>query len=148
MSALTRRRLLGTTAAGTAATAFTGLPAATAQPAGPDAVLLAACQQFEALERQFLATFHGPNAIKDDDEREAAIAPIKEAQKPFWRFICATPAKTLEEVQAKGRCTTLEDPDFMKDLVADLNSSYGNSRLQASLLLDVFAMLGIEGVQS
>jgi LmbE family N-acetylglucosaminyl deacetylase len=92
---MTRRLLLGSTASATTSAAAPALPAESTVSASPDATLIAACEEFDRLEREYLALFDGPKAMADEDERDEAVVPIIEAQKPHWNVICSTQAKTL-----------------------------------------------------
>jgi hypothetical protein len=141
---LSRRLLLGSTAAATASVDAPALPAESTVSANPDATLIAACAEFDRLERQCFGLFYGPARITDEDQRDDAMTLISEAQKPSWNVICSTQAKTLEGLRAKAQTVAMEDLELFPALRQDMDSAFTNFSLQASLMLDVFAVLGVK----
>ena len=97
-----------------------------AAPAGWDAELIAACAQFDVLERRL-------QALSDDkyaDEREA----IRDEQFPLLDRICAANCTTLEGLRARVRTIALWEADA-PTFAAD--ETYWNSRMFHALLRDL-----------
>ncbi len=87
-----RRGLLYGSVAAALATAATALPApaATAQP---DAELIALCDEFNVLERAYVASF---DLIADDDTRTLANGPLHEAQEELVERMATLTATTID----------------------------------------------------
>ncbi|ATR19486.1 hypothetical protein CTJ15_03730 (plasmid) [Roseomonas sp. FDAARGOS_362] len=106
-----------------------GLP----QPS-PDADLIRLCHAFDDLEGQIQALYEdGATPIADDEERKAAIEPLRERQAPILDQICALRAITPEGVRA--RAWTLRKWDV--DLMSDGHQGDTNERLMLALILDL-----------
>jgi len=122
--------------------ALAGLSAAppAALAAHPDAELIATLLTFDAMERRVLATYDGPDAIEDEDERQAFVRPIVAAQKLLMDKICALRATTMEGLLTRVRTVLFEDQDIMPDSIA---STYVNERLLGSLLRDLSVLAGV-----
>jgi hypothetical protein len=141
----TRRDLLGFTAGAVAAR--TVLPMAAmakgaqlAPPLSRDTALIAALAEFDAIERYVFSLYPGEvNAIEDDDERDALIRPLSEAQWGMLDRVCGVQARTLEGILARARTIVLQDGELdpAVDAMAD---GYTNERLVAALLRDLLAM--------
>ena len=107
----------------------------------PDAALLAALAEFDAIEHYFLSLYRGGSRyIEDDDERTAAFQPFDEAQEPILEQVCSIQARTLEGILARARTIVLQDAEL--DPAADALEGYTNNRLVAALLRDLLAMGG------
>ena len=105
----------------------------------PDAALLAALAEFDAIEHYFLSLYRGGSRyIEDDDERTAAFQPFDEAQEPILEQVCSLQARTLEGIMARARTIVLQDAEL--DPAADALEGYTNNRLVAALLRDLLAM--------
>jgi len=137
MSKASRRNMLGIAAASMLmpAVAAASMPKHHPLPASPDAELLAACAAFDALERQYVALYDGPDAIEDDDECEAAARPIRLKQKPLLDKLTNLRATTLEGHLARIRSLVLEDQQL--DIEELATSSYINQRLLGMVLRDL-----------
>jgi uncharacterized protein (DUF1501 family) len=112
-----------------AAAALAGLltPAiASAAPSGDDTELIAACAQFDALERQL-------QALSEDEYADAREA-IQAAQLPLLERICAANCTTMEGLRARVRTIALWEgdiPTFSPD------EAYWKSRMFHALLRDL-----------
>ena len=99
---------------------------ASAAPSGGDIDLIAACAQFDAMERQL-------QALSEDEYAEAHEA-IQAAQLPLLERICAATCTTMEGLRARVRTIALweaEAPTFAP------NEAYWNSRMFHALLRDL-----------
>ena len=107
----------------------------------PDAALLAALSEFDAIEHHFLSLYERghPRYIEDDDERDEVVVLLNEAQHPSLERVCSLPARTLEGILARARTIVLQDGEL--DPAADAaTGKYANDRLIAALLRDLLAM--------
>ncbi len=103
----------------------------------PDAELLARCVEFESHQRQWLSLFvGGPNEIKDDDQRNAALILIEEMTVPLLDQIRRLRAGTMGGIVAKLRALALFDPDAAR---AD-GDEYPAQRVLAGVLQDLAVM--------
>jgi hypothetical protein len=118
---------------GVAATILAVTPAIVASH--PDADLIATCAEFDALERQKLALYDGPNAISYDDEYERATRPICERQRLLLDKLTEMRATTLDGHLVRIRSMVLEDQEF--DIEALVASTFINERLQGMVLRDL-----------
>ena len=134
---LRRAALLG---AG-AVLALPGVAAPAGASPGTDADLIAACAEFNVLERQFLALFDGPGRIEDDDEREEPVARIHEAQKPILDRIVRLRATTMNGFLARIRTIMLEDLDLNPNKMAA--SQFMNEQLLGAFLRDFADLAGV-----
>lgn len=106
-----------------------GLP----QPS-PDAELIRLCRAFDGLEDSIQALYEdGATPIADDEERKAAIEPLRERQDALLGRICSRRAVTLDGVRA--RAWTLRKWDV--DLMSDGHEWGTNERLMLALILDL-----------
>lgn len=85
---------------------------ANAAPAGADAELIALCAAFDRIERKRVAILNDPATPEDDAIRDALVTPLHNEQDNLGPKIWATPATTLEGIQAKARTVTLWAPHF------------------------------------
>jgi hypothetical protein len=106
----------------------------------PDADLLAACAAFDAAERRHHTFFYGPDAIKDDDERDAALTPVEAERGRLVEVICSLRATTLEGHLARVRVVMLEDLEL--DPAEDARSEYYNTSLLGALVRDLAEQAG------
>jgi hypothetical protein len=105
---MNRRRTLATLAAGTAA-ALAAPIAGNAAP-NPDARLIDLCAQFDANEQLYLSYYSGgANEITDDDERDAVVDPLQEAQRALVEQITSQRATTIAGFTAVARSLGLWD---------------------------------------
>ncbi len=103
-----RRGLLsGSILAGLGALAAIPALAATAHP---DAELIALCDEFNVLERQYVASF---DRIPDDDTRDLANGPIHEAQAELVERMSELTATTIEGFSALAGAIALWAPDVL-----------------------------------
>jgi len=138
MIAATRRGLLGGAAASLAATPV-GMPGNVVVPPvadhRPDAALIAVCAEFDVIERHINSHYAGGSRkIEDDEERDAVIAPLQEAQRPLLDRIIALRATTLDGFMARARTLALWDPDAMRQIGP---GHYLEDRILAALLRDM-----------
>jgi hypothetical protein len=107
----------------------------------PDAELIAACAEFDALERQRAGVFHGPDAIADETARITLFAFIQEMQEPILDRVYSLRATTLEGYFARARTVLLEDLELHPaEMVA---SGSTNERLLGALLRDLTEQNGM-----
>ena len=99
---------------------------ASAAPSGDDIELIAACAQFDALERQLQAL--------SEDEYAAAHEAIQAVQFPLLERICAATCTTMEGLRARVRTIALWEGD-MPTFAPD--EAYWNSRMFHALLRDL-----------
>lgn len=110
-----RRAVLTGTAAVAAALASGTIAPAGAAPASPDAALIALCAQFDALEREYLATdFAADYGTPAADAAEAERERIAGAQDPIIDAICASPPCTPAGAVAVARSLALWDAELLK----------------------------------
>lgn len=105
--------------------------------ARPDASVLALCAEAERLERAIDACYEGESSIDDDDVRNAAAAPIIDAQDELLTGLCAMEAATPAAILAKLRLLAAMRPDvvrFSPDAGAQLE------RLLGSVLRDAIRL--------
>ncbi len=84
-------------------------------PPSPDAKLLAACAEFDTLERAYLATY--VPGVDDGPEWDAAEAErdrLADAQEPLAGRICELRAVTRKGQVARARSLALWDAEMMK----------------------------------
>ena len=105
----------------------------------PDADLVTALGEFDALERQINGLYYGAAKIDDDDDRDEAIDPISKAQHAPLERLCAIRARTLEGLQARARTIVLENLDLDPSVDA-IEACCTNDRMMAALLRDLLAM--------
>jgi hypothetical protein len=133
----TRRGLLAGGASAAAALGYlagASLPTGATQPDG-DAELLALCDRLETVQRRFNSLwlqgcgprYYAPGSyIADDDEREAAAAPLEqEADGLFDRILEILP-NTMDGVRAIARCIMLAECD-LRDGPDKANSEFSLS---------------------
>ncbi|WP_174503951.1 hypothetical protein [Acidiphilium sp. C61] len=120
--------------------AMAGAAAAIAAPAvanaasNPDAALIALCDRFVAQERIYLSYFSGgANYIADDDERDAIIEPMQDAQGRLVDAIVQHRATTPAGLMAVARCFAEYCPD--KENPAD--EMYPEQKLATMIARDV-----------
>jgi hypothetical protein len=77
-----------------------------------DAELIRLCATFDRLEQARLDLL---DQIKDDDEREIAMAPFHAQQEKIVPLIWATPARTMDGVRAKVRSWVLWAPELLEE---------------------------------
>jgi arginase family enzyme len=104
-------------------------------PVRPDAELIAACAEFDALESQRAGVLHGPDAIVDEAARNKLFAFIQEMQKPTLDRVCSLRATTLEGYFARARTVLLEDLELHPAEMVESGST--NERLLGALLRDL-----------
>ena len=83
---------------------------ALAATTSPDAELIALCDEFNVLERHFLASF---DRIPDDDTRDLANGPIHEAQAELVERMSELTATTIEGFSALAGAIALWAPDVL-----------------------------------
>ena len=107
----------------------------------PDAALLAALSEFDAIEHHFLSLYDRRHSryIEDDDDRDAVVVSLNEAQQPSLERVCSLPARTLEGILARVRTIVLQDAE-LNPAVDAVTEGYANDRLMAALLRDLLAM--------
>ena len=144
---MTRRRdFMAFTASAVAAKTVLPMAAlaegAQAVPSSPDAALLVALGEFDAIEHRYQSLYPGGSRhIKDDDERDAVIRPLTEAQEPILDRACSLRARTLEGILARARTIVLQNLE-LDPAVDAMKEGYTNDRLMAALLRDLLAMGG------
>jgi hypothetical protein len=124
---------------GTAALALAA-PAIAQTVAHPDAELLAACDEFNALERRHDILYA---AEPDEDKRDILAAPIEAAQRATVARLMDLRATTLAGCVGRARSYQLymaSDP-FETD-AGLLASKFQNSRMLGALLRDLLALGG------
>ncbi len=100
-----------------------------------DAELIAVCAEFDVIERHINSHYAGGSRnIEDDEERDAAIAPMEEAQAPLLERIIALRATTLDGFMARARTLALWDLDAMRQIGP---GHYLEDRMLAALLRDM-----------
>ena len=106
-----------------------GLP----QPS-PDAELIRLCRAFDDLERRIQALYEdGATPIADDEERKAAIEPLRERQDALLGRICSLRASSAAGI--KARAWTIRKWDV--DLILYGHDGGTNDRLIRALILDL-----------
>ncbi len=110
-------------------------PAQFATPTGEDGELVAACGQFDALQRQVGELFDGPARIEDEAERDVALRPIEAAQDALLDRLCSLRAATLEGHHARAATVALYDPDIL----GKIDEGHIVERMVAALLRDLTA---------
>ena len=118
------------------APSWQGTPPVAAQ-AGPDAELIRLIAEFAALEHRFLAAH---DDISDDDERDAFIGPIIEAQKPLLDRILTLRATTLPGFLARAKLLGLYEPEWTKEENILSDGGSHNERMAGALIRDMLAM--------
>ncbi len=104
-----RRGLLsGSILAGLGALAAIPALAATAHP---DAELIALCDEFNVLERQYVASF---DLIADDDARDAVNRPLHDTQAELVERMSELTATTIEGFSALAGAIALWAPDVLE----------------------------------
>ena len=106
----------------------------------PDAELLAACAALDAVERRRHTFFYGPDAIKDDEERDQALAPVEAERRGLVKVICSLHATALEGHLARARVVMLQDLEL--DPAEDAQSHYLNVSLLGALIRDLAVHAG------
>lgn len=105
---------------------------------GPDAVLIAACAAFDALEQQIDALYDGPASIKDDDERDAVIEPLRERQDDYLPAILDMRATTMRGHIARARAIASWDKEMFNPGWSD---GVGGD-MKNALIRDLLAIVG------
>jgi hypothetical protein len=100
--------LVGTSAALAATGAFLA-PLTGSAAENSDAVLLAACAEFEAVERRIIEISDGPNAVEDDDEAERLTKPLWSQQSALLDKLDALPTHTQEGLRARLRLLSVHN---------------------------------------
>ena len=114
--------------------------ASTLHGPGPDAALLAALGEFDAIEHYYVSLYEGGSRyIEDEDKRDAVVRPLSEAQRQMLDQVCGIKARTLEGILARARTIVLQDGEF-DPAVDAMTEGYTNGRLMAALLRDLLAM--------
>ncbi len=108
-------------------------PAQLEAPADDDAELLAACGQFDALQRRLEALFDGPDWIEDEAERDVALRPIEAAQDALLDRLCSLRATTMEGYRARAATLALYDPNVLRKI----DDGHIVERMVAALLRDL-----------
>ena len=104
-------------------------------PPSPDAALLQACAEFDALERAYLATFTGFKAgSPEEDAAGAEQERLHADQEPLVDRICDLRAVTREGQAARARSLALWDAESMKS-----GQHYTGDRLMAAIVRDLLA---------
>ena len=139
MSAARRRALLGSLAAVVAAPdAMAKLAQLAPVSDSPDAELLGACAEFDAMERSIQATYdEGPDNIPDDAAREVHNEQLKEPQEALLDRICAMQAVTPAGFAARARTLVLWEG---AEAATNTEEGYWNERMLAALLRDLQAV--------
>jgi hypothetical protein len=83
--------------------------------ANPDAEIIRLCAAFSALEVRVKAAFYGPDAIRNDDDRDAVLDPIREEQEDLLLRITALRATTLRGIVARAAMYVFWDEGFPED---------------------------------
>jgi hypothetical protein len=105
----------------------------------PDAAVLAALSEFDAVERHINSHYSGgANEIVDDHERDAVLAPIWDTNRAPLERACRLQAVTLAGLQARAKTIVGENLDL--DPAVDALEGYTSDRLIAALLRDLLAM--------
>jgi hypothetical protein len=100
----------------------------------PDAELLEACAEFDALEHRINDLYSkGATPIEDDNERNKAIQPFTRRQSELIDRIC-TRATTREGLLARARSLTIWAPDLLKNHTPH---ACWDNRMVATLLRDL-----------
>ena len=107
----------------------------------PDAELLAFSAAFDALEHRCNALYEGPTRIINDDERDIALAPIRDEQERLLTPLMDLRAQTLAGARARLQTLLLWDKDLAPEDDAAAEGDYVNHRLLAALLRDLDAVL-------
>jgi hypothetical protein len=136
-TAPTRRKFLGHLAS---TPALASLAATTAVSEATlidnaDAGLIALCGEFDALERQVLASFDEFDE-DHDGEREIAVAPLQERQQALLELMSARPATTLAGLVAVARSLELWSPDFL----SAIEHRGVDDRLASQIVRDLISM--------
>ena len=107
---------------------------ALAEPAAfPDAELLEACADADAVQRRMDVLYTGPTRVEDDAERDALLAPLQDEQEPFLEKVCDLRATTLAGHMARAHTLALWDKEALKPADASWNS-YISAALVRDLL--------------
>jgi hypothetical protein len=103
----------------------------------PDAALIAACDEFAALENTMVSWFPGGAApIMDDNARIAARAPLEARQEELVDIIFDTPGFTLAAHAARARAALAYDPE----LIDGINQHEGHCMvIIAAMLRDLIS---------
>ncbi len=103
---------------------------ALAATAHPDAELIRLCDEFNVLERQYVASF---DLIADDDTRTLANGPIQQAQEELVERMSEMTATTIEGFAALAGAIAVWAPDVLDKV------EYGDmsERLIAMLVRDL-----------
>ena len=110
-----RRRNLLTATAASVMMPDAVMAAEDGQSPHPDVDLFAACAEFDALERAYLATgFSHDTRTPEGVAVEAEQARIQREQDPLVDRICALRAVTREGQAARARSLVLWDAELMK----------------------------------
>jgi hypothetical protein len=111
----TRRKFLGHIAGATAIVAVTAGTAGFAQGAQPgnsDAELIALRAEFDDLQRQSIVVFE---TIHDDDEQDAALAPLWDGQNDLVDRITELRATTTAGFIALANTLALHSPEMVEE---------------------------------
>jgi len=120
------------------AAALVPASAAVARP-HHDAALMAACAEFSALERRYIALY---DEIEDDDEREPHLDALYPAMQAARDRILDAPARTMDGLRAKLEATLLTDLEWLRNHDRALaEREYGNVSMQAAVIIDLVALL-------
>ena len=96
---------------------------ALAEPAAfPDAELLEACADADAVQRRMDVLYTGPTRVEDDAERDALLAPLQDEQEPFLEKVCDLRATTLAGHMARAHTLALWDKEALQPAGASWNS--------------------------
>ena len=104
-----------------------------------DAQLIDACLAFDTLEKRVDA-FNDPNDpayIENDDDRDAAIAPIEAEQAPLMERICVLNAMTLDGARARIHSFLLWNKAINPIVDAAAPNRPWNERMIAAALRDL-----------
>ena len=97
-----------------------------------DAELIAACAEFDRLERQILQVEGAATTVEREYEADRLTATWKERQETLVLTISSARASTLAGLQAKTATLVLWDSEALSP-----SSDYWNERLVTSLLGDL-----------
>ena len=107
----------------------------------PDAELIAVCAEFDSLDHQQVAIFDGPTSIPDDDEADAAAAPVFERMNVLLDHMEDMRATTAFGIQARAHSLTVHGGHGQYDF-GYVDSMVG--RLLSYLMRDAAALGGRE----
>jgi hypothetical protein len=133
----TRRGLLsGMAGAAVAGTALVMTAPIAAAAESPDAELLAAIAQFDALERRIWPP-EGRNCETFEEEHaaDALAEPLKVEQRALLSRICTTPARTIDGLRARARSLVLWAPDIGVEIAESDRGRFGWDDWMVSALI-------------